>query len=179
MVPEASVRTERGDDPEERAAVREIIRLAFGRDDEADLVDALRADASWLPHLTLVAEVSGTAGRPHSQGRIVGHVAATRLEVGGRPAVALAPLAVHPGHQGTGVGTRLVHEQARRARAAGESLVVVLGDPAYYRRFGFVPSAPLGLHGPFHDAGDAFQALVLVAGAAPEGRVTYPAPFGA
>jgi putative acetyltransferase len=169
-----TVRTERANDPAELAAIRAVVRRAFGQDDEAELLDALRADPAWLPELALVALLGADPGGP-----AVGHVAGTRLDVGGRPAIALAPLAVDPGHQRRGVGTALVEAQLAAARNRGEVLVVVLGEPGYYRRFGFRPAHELGITGPYDEAGDAFQAVSLADGPAPTGWATYPAAFGA
>lgn len=153
----------------DEAAVRRVVTAAFGQPDEAALVDALRHDPAWLPALSLVAE--------SDSGEVVGHVVFTRLSVRGAPALALAPLAVDPSTQRRGVGTVLVEEGLRRAVAAGESLVVVLGDPAYYGRFGFRPAYELGVSGPFLTARTAFQALALRADA-PRGYAAYAEAFG-
>ena len=161
------VRTERGED---RFAVQDVVARAFGQTDEADLVDALRGDPAWIDELSVV----GTLG-----GRVVGHALMTRLLVGDGSALALAPVAVAPEAQGRGVGSAMVRELLARAAATGrERLVVVVGEPAYYARFGFVPASGLGISG-FDEAGDAFQAMALGDPAvAPRGRVRYPAPFG-
>jgi len=167
------IRAERPGDPAEVAAIRAIVRRAFGQEDEADLLDALRADPAWMPYLALVALLGPPPGGP-----VMGHIAGTRLDVGGGAAVALAPLAVDPENQGRGVGTALVEAQLAAARALGERLVVVLGDPAYYSRFGFQAARELGISGPYDDAGDAFQALPLTDGPVVSGWATYAAPFG-
>ena len=78
-------------------------------------------------------------------GVVVGHVLAARGRLGRREVVAVAPLAVLPPHQGGGVGRALMTELLRRAEAASLPLVVLLGDAAYYGRFGFEPSGPLGI----------------------------------
>jgi putative acetyltransferase len=164
--PPVEVRTEVRED---REAVWDVVARAFGQSDEADLVDALRTDAAWIPGFSVVGVRSG---------RVVGSALLTRLPVGGAPAVALAPVAVAPQAQGSGVGSAMVRELLRRAAEAGERLVVVLGEPAYYNRFGFVPAEKLGVEGPFPEAGPAFQALAFGdPGSAPRGRVRYPAPF--
>jgi putative acetyltransferase len=156
--------------PADREAVRDIVNRAFGQSAEADLIDALRRDPAWIAGFSVVA---------HEGGRIVGHALLTRLRVGGEAGLALAPVAVAPEVQRRGVGSAMVSELLRRARAASERLVVVVGDPAYYARFGFLPAADLGLEGPSELAGAAFQALRLGdPAAAPRGRVRYPAPFG-
>ena len=161
------VRTEQQAD---HAAVQDLVARAFGQTDEADLIDALRIDPAWIEGLSVVGVVDD---------RVVGHALLTRLPVGGAPALALAPVAVAPEAQGHGVGSAMVRELLRRAAERAERLVVVLGEPAYYSRFGFVPAGDLGVEGPFDDAGAAFQALALGdRSQAPRGRVRYPAPFG-
>jgi putative acetyltransferase len=163
---EPLVRTETEAD---RNSVRNVVARAFGQTDEAELVDALRADPSWIPDLSVVGVRAG---------HVVGHALMTRLLVDGSPALALAPVAVAPESQGLGVGSAMVRELLRRATDAGERLVVVVGSPGYYGRFGFVAAARVGVEG-FDGAGSAFQAKRLGDPAsAPRGRVRYPAPFG-
>ncbi|MEO3997654.1 N-acetyltransferase [Mesorhizobium sp. CAU 1732] len=115
----------------DRAAIHALVDAAFEGPSEAKLVDRLVADNDVV--LELVALHEGT---------LVGHVLFSRLLVktGNRlvPAVALAPLAVDPGSQRTGVGTALVENAHHMVQEAGETLSVVLGDPAYYGRFGYV-----------------------------------------
>jgi putative acetyltransferase len=76
---------------------------------------------------------------------VVGHVLGAWGDLDARPVLGIAPLAVAPAHQGRGVGTALMHELLARAESSGLPMVVLLGDPAYYGRFGFEPSGPLGL----------------------------------
>lgn len=85
---------------------------------------------------------------------IIGHVLGGVGDLGGHPNVAVAPLAVEPGHQGSGVGTALMQELLKRAEQVGWPVVLVLGDPLYYGRFGFEPSAPLGFTYPPVGPGD-------------------------
>ena len=159
------IRVERDGD---EAAIDRVVAAAFGQRDEADLVRALRSDGCWLPHLSLVDVDEADAVR--------GHVAFTRAFVDGVPVLALAPLAVAPAHQRRGIGSTLVRAGLTQAHADGEGTVVVLGDPAYYGRFGFHPARTDGITGPFGDI-DAFQSLVLHEPAA-RGVMVYAAPFG-
>ena len=156
----------RAETPDDAASIDAVIETAFGQRDEADLVRALREDAGWLPDLSLVA-VEGRL--------VVGHIALTRATVDGASTLALAPLSVRPDRQRRGIGSQLVRDALHRAGDAAESVVVVLGDPAYYGRFGFRPARDLGITGPFGDI-DEFQALAL-SEASPTGRITYAAPF--
>ena len=157
----------RPEGPDDVAAIDAVVAAAFGQRDEADLVLALRADPAWLPSLSLVAVIDG---------QLIGHVAFTRCLVGTQPALALAPLAVAPEHQREGVGGELVMSGLLAARSTGERLVVVLGDPSYYGRFGFEAARQRDVTGPFGDI-DEFQALRLRR-PAPTGPIEYAPPFG-
>jgi putative acetyltransferase len=110
---------------------------------------------------------------------VVGHVLFSRLHVrnGAKKfaAVALAPLAVEPSFHGTGIGGALVREAHRRLKEAGETLSIVLGDPAYYGRFGYTHARAAKFESEYQ--GEALQALGW--GDAPEsGRLVYAAAFG-
>lgn len=150
------VRPER---PEDARAVWTVHEAAFGRPGEAQLVARLRQVAR--PAVSLVAERGG---------RVVGHVFFSQVEIGSDPAGALAPLGVLPDEQGRGAGGALVRAGVAAARALGWQLLFVLGDPAYYGRFGFVLAAPHGLRyeSPAFDA--AFQVQELAPGALARSR---------
>ncbi|MER5863615.1 N-acetyltransferase [Kitasatospora sp. NPDC002040] len=157
--------------PSDAPATRRVHMAAFPGPDEADLVDALRRDGSWLPELSVVAV--------DERELIVGHVLLTRLEVGDSGALALAPVGVAPEWQRKGIGRLLVRAALDAAAAAGEKLVVVLGDPAYYGRFGFTPAADHEVSGPFDVPAEYFQVLPLPAyDGTPKGHCRYPEPFG-
>ncbi|WP_051832653.1 GNAT family N-acetyltransferase [Streptomyces katrae] len=166
-----SVWRTRPETPADAAAVRSVNLAAFATPLEADLVDALRTDASWLPGLSYVAE--------GPDGSVAAHALLTRCEVDGVPALALAPVATRPEHQRSGAGSSVVRALLAAAKEQGEALVLVLGHPAYYPRFGFVPASRYGIRAPFEVPGEAMTALVLDASApVPEGTIAYPAPFG-
>jgi putative acetyltransferase len=156
---------------EDREAIREVNRQAFGREDEARLVDALR-DGGYA-RLSLVAEEGG---------RVVGHILFSDLPIvrqaGTLHALALAPLAVLPERQRQWIGSRLVREGLRVSAVAGHRIVVVLGHADYYPRFGFSARLAERLTAPF--SGPSFMALELVPGALAgiTGEVRYPSPFG-
>lgn len=160
------VRRER---PGDVAATRAVHLGAFDTAVEADLVTALRADAGWLPALSLVAEVAGD---------VVGHVVCTRAHIGGAPALGLGPLGVLPAWQRTGVGTALMHAVLGAADALDEPVVVLLGHVDYYPRFGFAPATRHGIRPPVPEWGDHFQARPLTAHTpALRGGFAYAAPF--
>lgn len=121
-----------------------VERAAFGAEEEADLVAALLADPTAEPLINLVAEKDGV---------IVGHALFTHavVEATGADvdATILAPLAVAPSEQRTGVGQALCREGARAAANLGIGLVFVLGHIDYYPRCGFRPATPLGLDAPY------------------------------
>jgi putative acetyltransferase len=159
----------RREHPRDHGAVRALHEAAFGRPVEARLLDELREDAGFLPHLSLVA-VEG--------GDVVGHVIATRgwLEPFGTPALGLGPIGVRPDRQRDGIGTVMVHALIAIAEAADERLVALLGSPDYYRRFGFVRSTDLGIESPDPDWREHFQARQL-SGPPLTGTFRYADPF--
>lgn len=144
----------RDETPDDVAAVAAMIEAAFERDDEVLLVEALRSEGSVLAALVAC----------DSDGAVLGHVLFSPLAVDDGTQVAagaaLAPLSVRPGRQRRGVGSALTRTGLDSCRTLGIDVVVVLGHPAYYRRFGFTPAVPQGLRDPF-DAGAAFMALPL------------------
>jgi len=165
------IRIENPESPDELAAIRAVNAAAFGRIDEADLVDKLRADGHAL--LSLIAVV-----KPG----IVGHILFSRMWIktstGLVSAVALAPVAVLPEHQRKGLGGLLIQHGLQLLRARGERIVIVLGHPEYYLRFGFSTAKASSLESPFPP--EAFMAMELSPGALEgvQGRVIYPPAFG-
>lgn len=141
-----------------------------GEPGEVALVTQLRADAGWLPELSLVAVEGGV---------VIGHVVATRAYVDDQPALGLGPLSVLPANQGKGVGSSLMHAVLGAAEARGESLAGLLGEPAYYRRFGFVPASGLGVIAPDLSWGDYFQVRTLAGFTGAIGVFRYAKPFQA
>ena len=149
------------------AGVGSLLDAAFGSDVERRLVERLRADGDVL--LELVAT---------HEGELFGHVLFSRLAVVGPEgrfdAVALAPLATLPARQRTGVGRSLVENAHHLLREAGEKLSVVLGEPAYYGRFGYEHARAAGFDSDYQC--DALQALAW--GEAPAGgRLAYARAF--
>jgi putative acetyltransferase len=155
----------------DRDAIWHVNNAAFGGDAEADLVDALRG--SGFAELSLVAEFDG---------EIVGHILFSPVSImtkaGMVDALSLAPMAVAPGRQRTGIGSRRVKEGLKICRQRGHAIVIVLGHPEFYPRFGFSAELAASLESPF-GGGEAWMALELVAGvmAGIKGRVEYPPPF--
>lgn len=154
--------------PKDREAIRLVEEHAFGQQTEAGLVDALVESGDTV--LELVAE---------EDGHVVGHILFSRLYVENgvrHPAVALAPLAVEPSFHGTGIGGALVREAHLRLKQSGETLAIVLGEPAYYGRFGYAHGRAAGFDSDYQC--DALQALAW--GDAPEsGKLVYAPAFSA
>jgi putative acetyltransferase len=161
----------------ERAADAEMVRAvhaeAFGRPDEARLVERLRQRAR--PYLGLVAAVGG---------EVVGHVvfAPVTLHCYQAPYAiqALAPLAVRPAWQRRGIGGALVRAGLAACHAAGHDVVVVVGHPEFYPRFGFVRARPLGLMSEPAFPDETFMVAELTPGAlhGRRGVVLYSADYG-
>jgi putative acetyltransferase len=155
------IRNERAADA---AAIAGVVTAAFGRPEEARLVERLRRDGD--VEISLVG-VEGDL--------VVGHVLLSRLRAP-FAALGLAPVSVAPDLQRRGVGGALIRAALARAAAEGWGGVFVLGDPDYYGRFGFDAGAARGFASPY--AGRHFMALALD-GALPatSGVVAYPTAF--
>lgn len=153
--------------PHDRADIHAMVERAFGQPDEANLVERLVADGDVV--LELVAE---------RHGEILGHILFSRLQVmngeWNSAAVALAPLAVDLAHRNAGLGSELVREGHLRLMGQGERLSVVLGDPAYYRRFGYTHDRASGFECEWQ--GDALQAIAFH-DAPKTGRLVYARAF--
>jgi putative acetyltransferase len=154
--------------PQDFAAIHAVEAAAFEREDEALIVDAVRAEGAAL--VELVAE---------EEGQIVGHILFSRMTC--KPArrmSALAPVAVLPDAQGRGWGQVLCRAGIEELRRMGAEAVVVLGHVDYYPRFGFSREAAKLIASPYAHL-PAFMALELVPGAlAVPIKVDYPRAFG-
>jgi len=166
---EIAIRRER---PSDAAAVFAVESAAFGRPDEARIVDAIRGSADELA--SLVADDGG---------RIVGHVLFTRVRIvsaretpAGAFAAALGPVAVAPERQSHGIGGRLIRAGVENVRGRFAT-IFVLGNPRYYSRFGFEAALPFGFtYAPGTER--AFQMMQLGGARPAGGRVVYHTAFG-
>lgn len=163
------IRPETGAD---RPACLELVTAAFAKAEvvepiETNLLRELFDCSAYVPQLSLVAE---------SDGIVVGHAITTRASIGQQASLGLGPIAVSPHLQGQGIGSALVRTSVELATARGESNIVLLGDPAYYERFGFVRADVLGIQPP-EDWGRFFMALSLGDRPLPQGRFEYAEPF--
>lgn len=162
----------RAEAPADFASIRQVVAGAFGRAAEADLVDALRAAGDFDPRLSRVALFDG---------QLVAHVLFSNIAIDGHAALALAPLAVSPAFQRRGAGAALVREGLERCRELGHTVVIVLGEPEYYSRFGFAPAERFAITPPFEVPSQYFMALELAEGALStiSGVVRYAPAFAA
>jgi putative acetyltransferase len=166
----SSVRT-RPETAADAAAIRRVHEQAFPTPAEAVLVDQLRTHGK--------ATISWVA---QHDGEVVGHILFSPVTVDGlslsSPALGLAPVAVLPARQRQGVGASLVRDGLEACRHRGCGFVVVLGEPAYYRRFGFEKASRYGLHNDY-GVDDEFQVRELQAGSIPlgGGLVRYASEF--
>ena len=152
------------------AAIRQVVRHAFGQDDEANLVEQLRADGDALVELVAASEIA-----------IQGHILYSPLAIvrGGETlrAAALAPVSVLPAFQGKGLGGELIRAGNARCAELGCVAIIVLGHAEYYPRFGFSSHLAESLQAPF--SGPHFMALEFTAGVlASGGTVRYAKAFG-
>lgn len=163
----ASVRLEEARD---QLAVHTINSAAFGRAEEARLVDLLRERAE--PLVSLVAEEGAV---------VVGHIMFTPVSLAGYGGLimGLAPMAIEPARQRAGIGCALVRAGLERCKLLGAAAVVVLGHPEYYLKFGFSPAVRFGISCEYDVPAEAFMALELrpaaLCGAA--GAARYHAAF--
>ena len=157
---------------EDRNGIRYINLEAFDTDAEANLIDALRK--SGIPIISLVAEENG---------QLVGHILFGPVTLDGdKPNISIAglgPMAVLPDLQNQGIGSRLVEEGLKQCKRSGYEVVVVLGHPNYYPRFGFSPSANYGINSEYDVPAEVFMVKEIHAGAlnGRSGTVIYHQAF--
>jgi putative acetyltransferase len=164
---EVTIRDERPADAATIGAINDAAfkPMPYSDGSEAAIVEALRAGGALT--VSLVAE---------RDGEVVGHVAFSPVKIDGESGswFGLGPVSVRPDLQGKGAGSALIREGLSRLEALGADACVVLGNPAYYGRFGFTHDPTLTYPTPY---AQAFQRLVLK-GPAPKGAVTYHPAFG-
>lgn len=165
----------RAERPEDIAAIGEVNKLAFAQDQEANLVDALRANGAALLSLvatldgqvvghimyspaTIVTEVTSVKATSVEPARAEASVELAGIEVSG---AGLAPMAVLPEHQRHGVGSQLIEAGTRKIKDAGLPFIIVLGHANYYPRFGFQQASALGIRCEWDVPPEAFMILIL------------------
>lgn len=168
-----NIRTERLSD---FAQVFTLNDLAFGnREDESRLVERIRASEGFIPELSLVAEENG---------QIVGHALFSKADLiedeHRHEVIVLAPIAVMPSNQKTGIGGKLIQEGLKRCEALGYDFVFLIGHPTYYPKFGFTPAGSRGFElKQFKVPDDVFMVFELNVGKGKpwKGELRYPVAF--
>jgi putative acetyltransferase len=154
-------------------AIRVLNTLAFKREKEAKLVEAIRASEFFVPELSLVAVTN----------EVIGHIlfSIISIETSNRsvPTLGLAPMAVRPEYQNQGVGSALVREGLKKCEELGFEHVVVLGHPNFYPKFGFRPAKTKGIEPPFQVPDEVFMVYEIKSGSLNDinGKVKYPPAF--
>ena len=154
----------RAEKPADIAGIRNVVEEAFPKPLEARLVDQLRADGNSMISLVAVDD-----------GNIVSHVQFSNMSAPFR-ALGLGPVSVMPDRQRSGIGSQMIRAGLKNAAEAGWEGVFVLGNPKYYRRFGFSPDRARGFESPY--SGAHFMLLTLIGDHAhTKGKVSYAPAF--
>ncbi|MBU8922225.1 MAG: N-acetyltransferase [Bacteroidales bacterium] len=154
--------------------IRSITRAAFDNEEEPDLIEAIRESSYYIPELSLVAETGG---------KVTGYIMFSRINVvgdnGDMEVLSLAPMAVIPDMQNRGIGSRLLRKGIEKCRELGHRIIIVIGHPEFYPRFGFVPARDAGFEVPFDVPDEAFMVTGLVDDALEGvgGMVIFSPPF--
>ena|SRR5699024_2749576 len=158
----------RPEEPGDLDAIRAVTTAAFGRVEEAEIVDALRRSGSGIAGLSFVGALDG---------EVIAHALLSRCFVGDAPGVCLAPCSVLPDHQRAGAGTAVIDALLVEAGRSGEVFAVVLGHAEYYPRFGFSPASGFGITLHVEVPDEALLARPL-AGEVPAGPLAFAPEFG-
>jgi putative acetyltransferase len=153
-------------------AVAEVNTLAFGQENEAKLVEEIRRSNGYIPELSLVAEIEGV---------VVGHILFSYIDLVNEErlqVLGLAPLAIRPQFQRQGIGSALIRAGLEIAEAKKEGIVIVLGHPEFYTRFGFYSAVVYGIESPFPIPKEFFMVKPLQSYQERyKGKVIYPSAF--
>ena len=155
--------------------VYNLNKVAFEEDEEAKLVDLLRKSSAFIPELSIVAII---------ENNIVGHILFTKIKIiddkgNENESLALAPMAVSPKYQKSGIGGQLIKNGLDKAREMNFKSVIVLGHDKYYPKFGFEPTTKWGITSPYDVPPNVFMGLELVDNGLKNvsGIVQYPQEF--
>ena len=164
--------TMRPEIPEDQISIHYVNQEAFGRNQEADLVDKLRKRGVLTISLAAIQETT-----------IVGHIAFSPVEIASEEssfgALTLAPVAVLPSHQNKGIGSQLVTAGLEECHRLGHEIVVLAGHSNYYPRFGFVRAYAKGIECEFEVPDEAWMIAELKQGALAgrQGKVKFQSEF--
>ncbi|AKG21704.1 GNAT family N-acetyltransferase [Calothrix sp. 336/3] len=165
----------RPETPADITPISQVITAAFSQPEEALLVEKIRQSENFIPELSIVAVENQV---------ILGHILFSRIfldtDQTTLSVLALAPLAVTPKKQRQGIGSQLVEIGLSKCRELNHTIVLVLGNPGFYHRFGFQTASKFNLQPslPFPD--EPFMVIELVDDAlkSVNGIVRYPGYFG-
>lgn len=143
--------------PAAEPLIEDLLDRTFGQERLEKTVYRLREGVAAVEGLSFIAE--------GGQGDLIASIRFWPVTIAGEPVILLGPLAVEPRYQGQGMGRALVSWSLKAAKQQGHRLCLVVGDPAYYAPYGFVPACPNGLILPGPVDPERFQVLELVAGA--------------
>ena len=164
--------TIRPETSEDVATIRHVNEEAFGGTDEADIVEKLRSRQAFT--LSLVATW---------EDKVIGHILFSPVTIESESlsfdAVGLGPMSVLPSYQRRAIGSQLIRTGLEECKCLGHEIVVVLGYPDYYSRFGFVQASSYGIKCEYDVPDEAFMVLELRKGALAErsGTVKYQPEF--
>ncbi|BFT72175.1 GNAT family N-acetyltransferase [Paenibacillus sp. P36] len=166
----------RSEEMKDHQAVYQLNVEAFGhREDEAQLVERIRASEGFIPELSIVAEMNH---------QIVGHILLSKAHVVDEDkeheVIALAPIAVKPDFQKQGVGAQLILEGIRKTKDLGYGAIFLIGHPSYYPKFGFVPARTFGFElKQFQVPDEVFMVCEIIEGYLKDwsGELRYPDSF--
>ncbi|MGM3304904.1 GNAT family N-acetyltransferase [Anabaena sp. WFMT] len=152
--------------------IAEVNTLGFKGENEARLIEKIRISDRYIPELSLVAEIDG---------RVIGHILYSYIDLVDEDTfqvLGLAPIAVHPQFHNQGIGSALINASLEIANTRKEAIVIVLGYPSFYTRFGFVPSVDYQIESPFPVPDDVFMVKTLQSyDKKYKGKVIYPPAF--
>ena len=152
--------------------ITEVNNLAFGRNNEAILIEKIRNSNKYIPKLSLVAELDN---------KTIGYIMFSHIDLIGEKVtkvLSLAPIAILPQYQNRGMGSLLVEAGLKIAENTASPMVIVLGDCKFYSRFGFKPAIDYGIQSDFNVPDEAFMVRLLTKNNKNySGKIKYPSAF--
>ena len=152
----------RSEEKNDYAAITQVNNFAFGQENEAKLIEKIRNSPSqktindrYIPELSLVAELDN---------KIVGYIMFSYIDLVDQKTtkvLALAPIAVLPQYQNQGIGSLLVDTGLEIAKKTAAPMIIVLGEPKFYHRFGFKKAIDYGIQSPFDVPEEYFMVKFL------------------
>jgi putative acetyltransferase len=165
----------RSEQPLDLEGIRNVNIQAFKKENEANLVDAIRKSPNFIPDLSLVAISEDQ--------ELIGHILFSKISIvnDGEEwmTLGLAPMSVLPSLQNIGIGSLLVIEGLKKCKELGYKHIAVLGHPNFYPRFGFQKSKGFHIESPFPVPEEVFMVIELEEGSLKgiSGKVNYPPAF--